>query len=201
MALPSSGAISLNQMHVEVGGSSGSTVSLNDSDIRGLISKSSGATMAFNEWYGASSQTDTFDINASSFTPSGAKNNPTHQGAGFANDASGNLQSFGSIASDNNFPIASGNGTRFTVYQCQTTQDSILSGLGKFGLIGNHASSDLPNLTGYNTIRSSNGNTTYITFNSGQTGTYDSGNNKTEWQVSGTNNLPTSGTVTLKLYT
>lgn len=55
MTLPSSGAISLNEMHVEVGGTSGSQVSINDSDIRGLISKSSGAQMSFNEWYGASS--------------------------------------------------------------------------------------------------------------------------------------------------
>lgn len=55
MALPSSGAISLNQMHIEAGGSSGTQVGLNDADIRGLISKSSGSQMAFNEWYGASS--------------------------------------------------------------------------------------------------------------------------------------------------
>ena len=54
MPLPSSGAISLNDMHIEVGGSSGTQVSINDSDIRGLIGKSSGAQMAFNEWYGAS---------------------------------------------------------------------------------------------------------------------------------------------------
>jgi len=53
--IPTSGAISLNQMHTEVGGSSGSTVSINDADIRGLIGKASGATMSFNEWYGASS--------------------------------------------------------------------------------------------------------------------------------------------------
>ena len=33
MPLPSSGAISLNQIHVEAGGSSGTTASLNDSDI------------------------------------------------------------------------------------------------------------------------------------------------------------------------
>jgi len=196
MALPSSGAISLNQMHIEVGGSSGSTASLNDSDIRGLISKSSGATMAFNEWYGASSQTDTFNINAASYTPSGDKYNATYQGAGFASGTS-----FGSIASDNNFPISSGNGTRFTVAQCRTSQDDILSNGGMFSLIGNHASSTLPNLTGYNTIRSSNGNTTYLTFWSGQTGGYDSGTNRTSWQVTGTNNLPTSGTITLKLYT
>lgn len=41
-------------MHVEVGGSSGSNCSINDSDIRGLIGKGSGATMSFSEWYGAS---------------------------------------------------------------------------------------------------------------------------------------------------
>ena len=58
MALPSSGSISLNQMHTEVGGTSGTTVSLNDSDIRGLISKASGATMSFSEWYGASAVSD-----------------------------------------------------------------------------------------------------------------------------------------------
>jgi hypothetical protein len=41
-------------MHTEAGGSSGSTASINDADIRALIGKSSGATMSFNEWYGAS---------------------------------------------------------------------------------------------------------------------------------------------------
>ena len=57
MTLPGSGSISLNQMHIEVGSSSGTQVSINDSDIRGLISKGSGATMSFSEWYGASSFT------------------------------------------------------------------------------------------------------------------------------------------------
>jgi len=57
MALQSSGAISLNEIHIEAGGSSGSTASTNDADIRDLIDKSSGATMAFNEWYGASAFT------------------------------------------------------------------------------------------------------------------------------------------------
>jgi hypothetical protein len=57
MALPSSGAISLNQMHVEAAGSgvSGTTVSLNDSDIRGLIGKGSATDMDFAEWYGSDS--------------------------------------------------------------------------------------------------------------------------------------------------
>ena len=57
MTLQSSGAISLNDIHIEVGGSSGTQCSINDSDIRALISKGSGATMSFSEWYGASSFT------------------------------------------------------------------------------------------------------------------------------------------------
>lgn len=51
MATPSSGAISLNEIHVEVGGSSGSTVSINDSDIRALTGKSSGASASWNDYY------------------------------------------------------------------------------------------------------------------------------------------------------
>ena len=46
MALQSSGQISLNDIHVEAGGSSGSLASINDSDIRDLIDKSSGAQMS-----------------------------------------------------------------------------------------------------------------------------------------------------------
>lgn len=52
MTLQSSGAISLNQIHVEVGGTSGTQCSINDADIRLLAGKSSGAQMSFNEWYG-----------------------------------------------------------------------------------------------------------------------------------------------------
>jgi hypothetical protein len=55
MALQTSGAISLNDIHIEAGGSSGTQVSMNDSDIRGLIGKASGVSMSFSEWYGAAS--------------------------------------------------------------------------------------------------------------------------------------------------
>lgn len=57
MALQTSGAISLNDIHVEAGGTTGTTCSLNDTDIRDLISKTSGAQMSVNEWYGASART------------------------------------------------------------------------------------------------------------------------------------------------
>ncbi len=78
MALQSSGAISLNQIHIEAGGSSGTQASINDSDIRALIGKSSGATMSFSEWYGASASiTETLsngDTNVNVSTEFGSSN-------------------------------------------------------------------------------------------------------------------------------
>ena len=58
MTLQTSGPISLNDMHVEAGGGSGTACTINDADIRDLIDKTSGATMSFNEWYGASAYTN-----------------------------------------------------------------------------------------------------------------------------------------------
>lgn len=81
MALPSSGAISLNDMHVEVGGTSGTLVSINDSDIRGLINKASGATMSFNEWYGASAELIVTVTGTSSFFVSGNRYGFVREGA------------------------------------------------------------------------------------------------------------------------
>jgi len=57
MALQTSGAISLNDIHVEAGGTTGTQASINDTDIRALIAKASNSTMSFTEWYGASAST------------------------------------------------------------------------------------------------------------------------------------------------
>ena len=57
MALQTSGAISLNDIHIEVNGTSGTTCSINDADIRGLIDKGRGAQRSFNEIYVASNIT------------------------------------------------------------------------------------------------------------------------------------------------
>ena len=51
MGLQTTGAISLNQIHIEAGGSSGTTSSLNDEDIRLLADRYSGS-IAFNQCYG-----------------------------------------------------------------------------------------------------------------------------------------------------
>ena len=71
MTLPASGAISLGQMHTEVGSSATATAALNDADIRGLIGKSANSSMAFNEWYGASATDRVFTFTGQ--THSGVK--------------------------------------------------------------------------------------------------------------------------------
>lgn len=54
MALQSSGQISLDDIHVEAGGTTSTLAAINDSDIRGLIGATSESEMEFSDWYGAS---------------------------------------------------------------------------------------------------------------------------------------------------
>ena len=61
MALPTSGAISLNAIHVEAGGPSGGSATINDTDIRSLIGKGFNQTASFSEWYGASNSSWVID--------------------------------------------------------------------------------------------------------------------------------------------
>lgn len=53
MPLPESGPISLDDIHVEAGGTTGTLANINDADIRALIGASPGATMNFSDFYGA----------------------------------------------------------------------------------------------------------------------------------------------------
>jgi hypothetical protein len=73
MALQNSGQISLNDIHIEAGGSTGTQAGLNDSDIRGLIDKASGAQSAFGDFYGASAYSPATYIGTT--TVSGSVNN------------------------------------------------------------------------------------------------------------------------------
>jgi len=67
MPLQSSGTLSLDDIHVEAGGATTTTASINDQDIRGLIGKGDSNLMSFNEWYGASAFTS-FDWPNVTFT-------------------------------------------------------------------------------------------------------------------------------------
>ena len=83
MALQTSGAISLNDIHVEVGGTSGTNCSLNDADFRSLIGVSDQANQSLLLYYGQSNeipltsagnvngQAQRKQISASSFISSG----------------------------------------------------------------------------------------------------------------------------------
>lgn len=52
MTLPTSGALSLDAIHVEAGGSTGTQVSLNDQDIRDIALVNSNESNSFNSYYG-----------------------------------------------------------------------------------------------------------------------------------------------------
>ena len=76
MALATSGALTLDQIHVEAGGTTGTTCSLNDSDIRGLtaasgrtINSTLGTNIDFADFYGASSVSVPASFGKTGITP------------------------------------------------------------------------------------------------------------------------------------
>ena len=64
MPLTNVGAIDLNAIHVEAGGASGTSASINDADIRGLLRPipTSGSQVNFSDYYGASRYVVDFSI-------------------------------------------------------------------------------------------------------------------------------------------
>ena len=173
MALQTSGAISLNQIHVEASNSyhSGSNCTINDADIRALIGKSSGATMSFNEWYGASSSLDTQTVTVG------------HQaGAGYTPTIYGyrSSPSLGSI-SDGTFNVKSG----ASILVLFWTSVQVVS----FVINGVHSNS------GWTTMKIGS-----TTFNRSSANHYqDTYSNQTSWAWStvATNPFGTSGTKTV----
>jgi len=181
MALPASGnSLSLNQMHVEVGGTSGTTCSLNDSDIRALISKSSGVAMAFNEWFGASSTDDAISITAGQFAESSddAKYPTTYRG--YLYDMSkwntnASSAALGSI-SDSSISLS---GTTYTVKGVFSLANALASNC-VIVLNGNVGTGNtLATVLGVDYLK--NGSTTMIDLTSTDTGTYSSTDNYTYW--------------------
>ena len=163
MALPSSGALSLNAMHVEAGGSSGTSASINDSDIRGLISKASGAQMSFSEWYGASNTVWTTDLTV------GYLFGKTNSIYGFnADNAIGSL-------SDNTVDFKSG-------AICENLAWGTATQIISFAITGNVTNAGFTTMT----VNGNSFNRTSATYN------YNSSGNFTEWYWS-QSTLPFSG--------
>jgi len=158
MALPTSGAISLNQMHVEAGGSSGTTASINDADIRALIGKASGVQMSFSEWYGASASVWDIDITVGNYN---------FKGANFWGYDNG----FYGSTSDTTCDFKSGATLEFLHWYSASNTLT-------FTLAGNHTNAGFTTMTvgsdAYNRSASSY--------------SYSSGNNQTTWAWSTTTN-------------
>ena len=198
MPVPSSGAISLNQFHVEAGGSSGTQCSINDADIRALIGKASGATMSFSEWYGASAASP----NGSSITcgthSTTGKYAATYKG--YADNAGiGGGSAMGSYT-DRSFTV---NGNSFDLLGIMSNTGGIFQ-LHSIYLSGNYNGQSLSAVTGFRYLR----NGSAYVFDSNMTdylgnamvGSYNSTRNDTVWSALSSSNLsvsqlPTSGTV------
>ena len=103
MPLQSSGQISLNDLHVEAGGTSGTQCSMNDSDIRGLISAAANSQMTFSSFYGASSQLWSTNVTLGHFSFKAVNS------YGYGLDLNGNY--FGSISDNTIDFINNGNAT------------------------------------------------------------------------------------------
>ena len=150
MALQTSGAISLNQIHVEAGGTSGTTVSLNDSDVRGLtaasgytINATSGTTISIGDFYGASA--------VSSLTVTQGSNGSVK---GYRTTGSGTTSPFGSIT-PSNFTV---NGVSLTgIYYTEFTIKSSTSRIFFIYLQGTRAKSFFTSasVTGIGTLATS----------------------------------------------
>ena len=200
MPVPSSGAISLNDFHVEAGGTSGTQCSLNDADIRGLISKGSGSQMSFNEWYGATASDLTANGTAgiNTVTINIGKGTSTYSFIGIGTGTYSSV-SMGSWTDQ----TMSGTNGAFNLIDIFTDNSTtpfaqfVISGTGSIG-------STFSNWTGYRYIKATGSiGTNVIIFDSNlaspQGGTLASGVNGTTWSHSVINQMPTSGAVTLTL--
>ena len=183
MPVPSSGAISLNQFHVEAGGTSGTLCTINDSDIRALIGKASGVTMSFNEWYGASSANNVADITAGSIYQ-GGKYPATYYGY---ND--GVLGSGGAFGTAHDNTIRAANGTDIVI-KCVATANSTIGNFAYLYIAGNYNGQTIASVFGGSQIKF---NSTVIASYTTQTFNYNATTNASQASPVFVAQAPSSG--------
>ena len=111
MATPSSGAINLNEIHVEAGGSSGTSCSINDSDIRLIANKSSGATASWNDYYSrAADFTTVVSTGGTNVTVSGQYSSTITRYRGYLNNSPSGASNIGSLSVASDADYFSNNG-------------------------------------------------------------------------------------------
>ena len=178
MALPTSGALTLDAIHVEAGGSTGTTCSLNDTDIRGLtpgsgktINSTQGTTVDFDDFYGASSGFNmTLTVGSSISTTVGQYSTTTTVLRGFT-------QLIGSLSPTSNSGFLGG---------------ATISAIRNFGTSDNLSGSSTPNLLLQVTTGSvANSNASFTTLQIGSSSlsrsnaTYTTGTGFTSWNWTG----------------
>tara|TARA_Y100001972_G_scaffold188_1_gene261 strand:- start:1907 stop:2479 length:573 start_codon:yes stop_codon:yes gene_type:complete len=186
MSISASGAVSLNTIHTEAGGSSGTTCSLGDSDIRAIIGNSSGANN-MNAYRGHDNQLslscgqDTITLSKVDYYYNGVASVPNGISMGSWTDASTNAG--GTTRSINSlYTSVSGN-----------TPEMIIP--------GNTSSTSFSNLFGYSKIKS--GSNVYFDSSLTVNISYNSTNNTTSYSNNVTSEntalatFPASGSVTV----
>ena len=197
MALPTSGALSLNAIHIEAGGSSGTQASLNDADIRNLIGKGSGVQMSFSEWYGASASTPNgSSITCGSYSTTG-KYAATYKGYAYI------IAGLGCGIGSYKYLTITVNGKSFDLIAIYSNTGGIFQS-HTILITGNYAGQSLQSVTGFRYLRNGSAYVFDSQFNdylgNAMTSIYNSSQNFTTWSgISSTNTsisqLPTSGTV------
>jgi hypothetical protein len=120
MTLPSFGVpLSINDIHVEVTGTSGTTASLNDSDIRSLIGKANQAQNAISEYYNASF----IQTLNTSYTP-----NAGYEGLTSTSVSASDITNMSTASYASNIAVGSDNNVNTGKIFKNTTLESTLSG-------------------------------------------------------------------------
>ena len=219
MALATSGALTLDQIHVEAGGSTGTTCSLNDTDIRGLnaasgrtINSTQGTEIDFADFYGASVTVAT-DLTAAG--TGGTHTSTIGVGKGASTIVQNGVDtSFNSHGSWSDQDFATTTRGSFKIYSCFSSTTNSINGLTQI-VVDSSAGQGITwsAFSGFRYIRlnSTTGNIIFdsnaVTANSGQGqisifGTHggaSSGTNGTTWFHNVINHMPSSGTFTLHL--
>ena len=219
MALATSGALSLNQIHVEAGGYSGTTASLNDTDIRGLtaasgrtINSTQGTNIDFADFYGAYALV--IDLNASGTC---GTNTVTTGSGKFATTTTyngiGTTFSSANIGSWSDQDLATASGGAFKIYDCYTYGGLNTAPYGFQLIIDSSAGQGQTwsAFTGYRYLKDGSGNIIFDSNNAtvnggvsqyGTTSGASSGTNGTTWYIASgysRGHLPTSGSISFVL--